>query len=115
MTILKFACTSDEYPVFRDYKTILVKHKTKKYQCKAMKDALGGTVKMELIDPTADPLIDETAEPLETVSLENVADEYHYLKMAYKPTKNMEAIMRISVIKNGLNVYFKTTRLEQML
>jgi hypothetical protein len=115
MPILRFTCTSAIYPVFRDYKTWLVNDKTRNWHVKAMKDELGGTVKMELIDPSKDPLIDDSEVPLKSSVMNNTKDVYNVLKMSYKPTKSMNAIVRITAMGADMLVLFDVSRLEQMV
>lgn len=93
---LIFTCESADYPVFRDFPMLLAAYKTNRWQALANKSFTGGEVKIELIDPTSDPLIDSEATPLASYSLPDQADTNLPLKLGYKSDKAMQAILRIS-------------------
>lgn len=93
---LIFTCESADYPVFRDFPMLLAAYKTNRWQALVNKSFTGGEVKIELIDPTSDPLIDSEATPLASYSLPDQADTNLPLKLGYKSDKAMQAILRIS-------------------
>lgn len=93
---LIFNCESDDYPVFREYQVQLPQSRTMRWQALANKSFTGGIVRMELIDPIADPLIDSSAQPLASYSLPDQAGTNLPLKLGYKSPVPMQAILRIS-------------------
>lgn len=94
--LLRFTCESADHPVFRDFPVQLPAYRTMTWQALTQKSFTGGSVKIELIDPTNDPLIDSSAVPLATYSLPDTADTNLPLKLGYKSDKAMQAIIRIS-------------------
>ena len=93
---LIFNCESADYPVFRDFPMLLAAYKTNRWQALVNKSFTGGEVKIELIDPTSDPLIDSEATPLASYTLPDQAETNLPLKLGYKSDKAMQAILRIS-------------------
>jgi hypothetical protein len=109
---LIFNCESADYPVFRDFQIQLPKIRTMRWQALANKSFTGGNVKIELIDPTADPLIDSSAQPLASYSLPDTADTNLPLKLGYKSTVPMQAILRISAQNSTGTVEIDTRLIE---
>jgi hypothetical protein len=115
MPILKFNCESATYPVFRDYKIFAPADKEINLQLVAMKDFTGGTVKLEVINPVADPLIDTDEEPLFIDEMQDTKDIWCPLELKYRNLENRELIVRITAINASGAVRFKTTELEKGL
>lgn len=109
---LILTCESADYPVFRDFPVLLPAYRTSTWQALTKKSFSGGSVKMELIDPANDPLIDSTAQPLATYSLPDLADTNLPLKLGYKSTVPMQAILRISAQNASGTVEIDTRLIE---
>ena len=109
---LILSCESADYPVFRDFPVLLPAYRTSTWQALTKKDFTGGSVKIELIDPANDPLIDPSAQPLATYSLPDQADTNLPLKLGYKSTVAMQAIIRISAQNASGTVEVDTRLIE---
>jgi len=112
---LIFNCQFPDYPVFRDYPVILSANRWSWWVVKAMKSFTGGTVKMELIDPAADPINDPTAAPLTSNILPNEINKTLKLKISYKSNRNMPAILRISAKNDSGTVEMDTRLIERRI
>lgn len=112
---LIFNCESADYPVFRDFQVLLPANRTMTWQALTNKSFTGGTVKIELIDPSNDPLIDPTAAPLATYSLPDQADTNLPLKLGYKSDKAMLAVLRISAQNSTGTVEVDTRLIENRI
>jgi hypothetical protein len=112
---LIFNCESADYPVFRDFPMLLAAYKTNRWQALVNKSFTGGEVKIELIDPAADPLIDTSATPLATYTLPDQADTNLPLKLGYKSDKAMQAILRISATNSEGTVEVDTSLIENRI
>ncbi|KAF5053678.1 hypothetical protein DSECCO2_395930 [anaerobic digester metagenome] len=106
-------CESADYPVFRDFPVTLVAYRNMWWWASVLKDFTGGEVKMELIDPTADPLVDPSAVPLASYILEDVEDVLTALKLNYRSNRNMQAILRVSAQNNTGSVQLNTRLIEK--
>jgi hypothetical protein len=102
---LKFICESAIYPVFRDWKISLNQGILEKFMISGMKSFSGGTVKAEIIDPAADPLIDPDASALVTEVLGDVANKKKDMSIAYKSLKSGEYILRVSAMNASGTFY----------
>lgn len=109
---LILTCESADYPVFRDFPVLLPAYRTSTWQALTKKSFTGGSVKIELIDPANDPLIDPSAAPLATYSLPDTKDTNLPLKLGYKSEKAMQAIIRISAQKASGTVEIDTRLIE---
>lgn len=112
---LILTCESEDYPVFRDFQVLLPAHRTSTWQAPTRKSFSGGSVKMELIDPANDPLIDPTAAPLATYTLPDQADTNLPLKLGYKSDKAMLAILRVSAQNSTGTVEIDTRLIENRI
>jgi len=112
---LIFNCESADYPVFRDFPMLLAAYKTNRWQALVNKSFTGGEVKIELIDPTSDPLIDSEATPLASYTLPDQADTNLPLKLGYKSDKAMQAILRISATNSEGTVEVDTSLIENRI
>lgn len=104
---LKFICESNDYPVFRDYPILAPANRSIKFQVNALKNFNGGTVKLQIIDPSNDPLIDSTAIPLAEKSLVDVKDELNRIELRYRPTTSKQLIFRILCQNSTGNVIIR--------
>ncbi|MCE7699745.1 MAG: hypothetical protein K8E24_013340, partial [Methanobacterium paludis] len=112
---LKFICESFDYPVFRDYDVILPANKTVKFKVASQKDFTGGTVKLQLIDPANDPLIDNEATPLNEITMPDTKDVWQQFGLAYKSTIAKPLKLRLLTQNVSGNVWFDVTDIEQKL
>lgn len=112
---LIFNCESADYPVFRDFPMLLAAYKTNRWQALVNKSFTGGEVKIELIDPTSDPLIDSEATPMASYTLPDQADTNLPLKLGYKSDKAMQAILRISATNSTGAVEVDTSLIENRI
>lgn len=110
---LIFHCESANYPVFHDFPVTLVAYRNMWWWASVLKDFTGGTVKMELIDPAEDPLIDPSAVPLASDILEDIKDVLSAVKLNYRSNKNMQAILRVSAQNSTGTVQVNTRLIEQ--
>lgn len=92
--------------VYRDYPITVREGRICQYHITVLKDFTGGTVKAEIIDPAADPLIDGSASPLAIETMPDVADQKQSIKLSYKPNLSKQLTLRISATHNGGNIYF---------
>ncbi len=91
---LKFNCESMDYPVYRDYPVILTRKHTGIYLVRATKNFSGGIVKVQLINPANDPLIDTDAEPVaERVFRDTLLSQT--VKLTYRSDSTKQLILRI--------------------
>lgn len=109
---LILTCESADYPVFRDFPVLLPAYRTSTWQALTKKSFTGGSVKIELIDPASDPLIDPSAQPLASYSLPDTKDTNLPLKLGYKSTVPMQAIIRISAQNSNGTVEVDTRLIE---
>jgi hypothetical protein len=110
---LKFTCTSALYPVYRNYKFNGHINHPILFEVPAEKDFSGGDVLIQIIDPYADPLIDDTEEPIEEDSINDVANVRDILTINFTPEKTGEYILRLYARNASGNVYFETKYVEQ--
>jgi hypothetical protein len=108
-------CESADYPVFRDFPVLLPAYRTSTWQALTKKSFTGGSVKIELIDPANDPLIDPSAQPLATYSLLDQADTNLPLKLGYKSDKAMLAILRVTAQNSTGTVEVDTRLIENRI
>jgi len=108
---LIFKPVSNTAPVFRDFDTVLPKGKWISYLVTIKKDFDGGIIKVELIDPKNDPLIDNTAEAIKTVTSPNIKDKPVNLSFMYRAETNKKAKIRVSVQNSSGNVQVNVIRL----
>jgi hypothetical protein len=111
---LKFICESDDYPVFRDYPILAPANRTIKFLIGLTKDTSGIITKLQIIDPSNDPLIDSTATPLAESTAQDTTDNQQ-LGIAYKSTTPKQLILRILCQNSSGNVVIDTTRIDQSL
>lgn len=102
---LIFKPVSAIYPVYRDYPITVREGRIHQYRVGMKKDFSGGIVKAEIIDPSADPLVDTAALALKTVNMPDIADDKRTISISYKATQNKQLILRVSVINSSGNVY----------
>lgn len=112
---LIFNCKSGKYQVFRDYHVTLSADRWSWWNVKAIKSFTGGTVKMELIDPAEDPLVDPSAAALATSILPNEINSPTRLKISYISNRNMPAILRISAKNESGMVKMDTRSIEKRI
>lgn len=111
---LKFICESADYPVFRDYIIQAPANRTIKFLIGLTKDTSGILTKLQIIDPSNDPLIDSTATPLAESTAQNNINAQQ-LGVAYKSTTSKQLILRILCQNSSGNVTIDTTRIDQIL
>ena len=113
---LSLNCTSGDYPVLRDFPVILSSSRWFWWNVNVTKDFSGGTVKMELIDPAEDPLIDPSATPLATsIFPPNVVNTPRRLFISYRSNRNVQAILRISAQNESGTVKMDTRIIEKRI
>ncbi|MCE7697868.1 MAG: G8 domain-containing protein [Methanobacterium paludis] len=112
---LKFICESSDYPVFRDYDVILPANKTVKFKVASQKDFTGGTVKLQLIDPANDPLVDVTATPLNEITMPDIQDALKEFGLLFKSTTVKTAKIRLLALNVSGNVWFDTSDIDSIL
>jgi hypothetical protein len=111
---LKFICESADYPVFRDYIIQAPANRTIKFLIGLTKDTAGIVSKLQIIDPSNDPLIDSTATPLAESTAQDTTDNQQ-IGVAYKSTTPKQLILRILCQNSEGNVIIDTTRIDQSL
>lgn len=111
---LKFICESNDYPVFRDYLILAPSNRTIKFLIGLTKDTANISSKLQIIDPSNDPLIDSTAIPLAESTAQNNINAQQ-LGVAYKSTTPKQLILRILCQNSSGNVTIDTTRIDQIL
>lgn len=111
--VLVFNCQSATSPVFIDFPVTLAPYKRNWWYASAKKDFDGGLVKMELIDPSNDPLIDPSATPIATYTLDDEKDLLLGLKVKYTSNRHREAIVRISAMNSTGTVEINTKWIQR--
>lgn len=111
---LKFICESEDYPVFRDYPILAPANRLAKFLIALTKDTPGIVSKLQIIDPTNDPLIDSTATPLaESIATNSTSNQQ--IGVAYKSSTPRQLILRILCQNSSGEVLVDTTRIDQSL
>lgn len=110
---LIFKLESLDYPVFRDYPIIFPANKSIKHTITVNKDFDGGQVKLQIIDPANDPLIDQSAIPLAESIFPNIKDTELPLSLSYKSNIAKQLILRIMVQNTGGNILIDTRNIEK--
>lgn len=112
---LKFICENADAPVFKDYDVLLPANKSVKIKVNSQKDFTGGTVKLQLIDPANDPLIDDEASPLNEITMQDVQSAWKEYGIIYKSTVAKQAKIRIISQNTSGNVWFDVSNIESLL
>lgn len=108
---LKFVIESDN-PVFREYFIYLPGGRNVTFNVHGEKDFSGGTVKLQLIDPKFDPMIDDTCTPLQEVSMPDVQNEDASFGFKYRSLVTKYAILRLWIQNPIGNAWFTTPTME---
>ncbi|MDP1553695.1 MAG: hypothetical protein Q8M06_11850 [Methanobacteriaceae archaeon] len=111
---LKFITESSDYPVFRDYPILAPSNRTIKFRIGITKDNAEILTKLQIIDPTSDPLIDPQSTPLAETTATNTT-EAQQIGVAYKSSTPRQLILRILCQDSMGNVLVDTTRIDQSL
>lgn len=111
---LQFNCESADYPVFRDFKYPAPANRAIKFPVTLKKDTSNILAKLEIIDPSDDPLIDTSTSALATETADNNTDEQE-IGINYKSSSARELILRISCMAASGNVYVDISRIEQLM
>jgi len=111
---LKFICESNDYPVFRDYPILAPANRVAKFLIGLTKDTAGISTKLQIIDPSNDPLIDTTATPLAESTAQDTTDNQQ-IGVAYKSSTPRQLILRILCQNSSGEVLVDTTRIDQSL
>ena len=96
----------------RDYSVYFPAGRKLRFQIPVQKDFSGGTVVLQIIDPTSDPLKTSTGAALVTTTKTDVTGTWEVLEIAYSSTYARQLILRLSVLNASGNAYFDTTWLE---
>ena len=97
---LKFICESEDSPVFKDYPISAPANRLLKFRCNAVKTFNNGEVKLQVIDPFNDPLVDDTALPLAEQTMQEITGKPMNILVRYKSPVARELILRV-FCKNG--------------
>jgi hypothetical protein len=83
-----------------------------RFQIPIRKDFSGGTVVVQIIDPTDDPLKIGSGVALATATKTDVVDTWEVVEVAYTATYARPLILRIYTLNASGNVYVDTTWIE---
>lgn len=103
-------CSSADYPVFRQSDYTLEPGQTIRVTCYARRDAAmaGYLPRLQLIDPSADPLVDASESPLDEDIMSVGVDTWETLTVEYENalTRTMEIRVRTLAMAAAGNVFF---------
>lgn len=110
MAVLKFVGESDTYPVFRDYEVLIPPNGIINIPVEG-NISHANIAKLQLIDKTADPLIDDTATPLQekVYPIGTTIQRIYYKNRLPAP---IPAKLRLTMTKNGGVAYFNPKDVE---
>lgn len=120
---LHFNLTYDR-PVWKDYIINVPANRTIRFLTTVQKDFDGGNVKLQIIDPSSDPLragfstytaLPKTNNPLSEVSMPDIKNIPQQLGIAYKSTVAKQLILRVLCQNASGNVLIDVTRIEQAM
>lgn len=110
---LVFICESDDYPVYRDYPILVPANREVKFPIGLIKDTADIICKLQVIEPSSDPLIDSSFVPLAESTAENSIINQD-LGIPYKSEVPRQLILRVFCQGLG-NVTVDTSSIDNVL
>lgn len=102
-------------PVFWEYNVVIPANRAFNVRCAARKSYTGGTVKLQVIDPAADPLDDAGNDALAETSMVDTSNTWIELAVAYGSTVSRPVTVRCTAQHASGSTYFYLGYLDQIM